>query len=291
VCRKALLVLLCLAAGCAGPPAAGPDLAFSPGPDMADCRDAGGERARGGSCVRTVRGRALDDRGAPVPDMTVTVCAGLCFFGKTGADGRFTVAVDSYIQVGNYGLLLHAQPRHAAYYQPLPAPAMQIEIAEPLPLLPLPQEGPALKLDPSAQTLTAAGVTLSIEAGTQIFLSPEDAGAGEVGLRFRPLRVTALDKVPFLRGPPPLALYAFGPFEVIFKERPVRISFPNTTGLPANTALELHAQRGLLDARPLPPWVLEKVAEARVSADGQRIDMAPGAGLTRLTWIAIYRKD
>jgi hypothetical protein len=290
------VVLLGLLGCSAGPPAAdlgAPDLSAVEPPDLsaaADCRDDAGERARGGTCLRSVSGQVVDEQGGPVRDLVVTVCAEQCFYGKTSADGRFTVEVGAYLRVERYAVLLHGQPRRAAYYLPLPAPRDErVELPAALPLLPMPTEGPLIARDGTAQTLRAGGVTLTIAAGTDVFLSPEDA-AEDLGRRLRPLLVPWAARPPFLAGqgqPAEALLYAFGPFEIGFS-KPARLSVDNGAGLPAGAAVEWLAPRGLL-SQPPPAGRVEVVGQGRVSADGARVEL-DGEGLTALSWLLVRAK-
>ncbi len=290
------LLALVLWAGCLAPaPALQQDLGGADdGPRMdlpaADCADDLGDRALGGACVHTVSGRLIDEQGGPVAGAVVTVCAAACFTGKTIATGAFSVPVNQYIQVGLYSLLAHVNPRRAAFYMSLPQPAAgQIALEQPVMVLPMPADGPIIRDDRTAQIITSGGVTLTIEAGTDLFFSFEDTADMPLGARLRPLRFDTFDKLPFLGTLQPAALYAFGPFEADFK-KPVRLSFDNTTGLPAGTPIEVLGQRGLLHGNP-PGARFDRVATAQVSADGKRIDMDSGMGIGTLTWIALRKKE
>jgi hypothetical protein len=245
----------------------------------------------GAVCPASVSGRVVDGAGAPVPDLVVTYCADGCFFGKTGADGRFTVAVDEHVLLGRYALLLHGRPDRASYYWHVPPFAgSRFEAPAPLPLLALPADGPLIALDGSAQTVTTPeGVTLALDAGTGVQLDVEDFAAGDAGRRLRALRVDPPARLAFVdASAPPAALWGFGPFEVVFS-KPARVGFPNTTGLAAGTAVDFLGQRGLASMAP-PAGDLAPVATGAVSADGQRVEMDAGQGVTTLTWIAIRRR-
>jgi hypothetical protein len=282
-----------LGAACTEPPpasdgAVAADLATVP--DQADCLDETGDRGRGGVCLYSVRGRVLDDNGVPVRDTTVTVCGPACFYGRTGSDGDFTVPVGQYLRTNLYSVLLHVQPQRAAYYVQLPRlEGGHATFSAPLKVLGMPADGPVIKEDTSAQTLTAGGVTLTVEAGTDIFISLEDAREPTLGRKFRPLRVTQLDAIPFLGDLKPAALYAFGPFEAEFS-KPARLSLDNTQiGLPASTAVEFLGQQGLLKGM-LPGSAFSLLGTGKVSADGKRVEMDAGAGVSLLTWIAVRKK-
>lgn len=289
----ALGLALCLLGGCSQPAAP-----LDPGPaadarpaaeaDLGDCQDPGNEKVQGGLCLRSVSGRVVDPGGAPVPSLVVTVCADACFFGKTDGEGRFRVDIDAYLRTSRYSVLLHGQPSWSAYYLPLPAGSQGVVTLEkPLPLLPMPTDGPTIARDGSAQTLRQGGVTLTLEAGTDVFLSPEDASAGAVGGRLRPLRVADPSQLPFLAGQPKVDLaYAFGPFESAFS-KPARVSVDNTLGLPAGAAVDWLAPRSLTEQGPT-GGAIEVIGAGKVSADGARIDL--DGGVKALTWLLIRRR-
>lgn len=270
-----------------GPPASA-DLAAAP--DQADCLDETGDRGRGGVCLHAVQGRVVDDKGISVRDATVTVCGAACFYGRTGPEGDFTVPVGQYLRADLYSVLLHVQPQRAAYYVRLPRiEGGRASFAAPLPVLPMPADGPTIKDDTSAQTLTAGGVTLTVEAGTDIFISLEDAREPTLGRKFRPLRVTRFDTLPFLGDLKPAALFAFGPFEAEFS-KPARLTLDNAQiALPANTVVEFLGQKGLLKGM-LPGADFAVLGTGKVSSDGKRVEMDAGVGVSLLTWIAVRKK-
>ena len=265
--------------------------AAAPAPDAAgDCADSLGDKARGGVCVRSVKGQLVVETGMPLADAMVTACANACFFGTSNAQGQFTVAIDNYIRLDQFSLLTHVNPRRAAFYLALPAPVDGVvTFPKPLVARPMPPGGPEIRMDMSAQTLHGDGVDLFIDAGTTIFLSFDDTAEMPLGAELRPLTLTRFDDVPFLGGVVPLVLYGFGPFEADFN-KPVRLSFANATGLAAGTAVDVLAQHGLLHGGP-PAARFDVVAAAHVSQDGTRVDLDPGAGISTLTWIALRKKE
>ncbi len=263
--------------------------------DQGVCGNITGDRERGGVCLHGVEGQLVDEQGVPIADTTVTVCAGGCFFGHSGPDGRFTVAVEQYLQVKLYSLLIHAQPRRTAYYLALPPLyAGHATFVVPLPVPAMPQDGPTLKDDKSAQTLIAGGVTLTVDAGTDVFFSFEDELLPTLGHKLRPLRLSP-SQVPFLGDVKPALLYGFGPFEALLG-KPARLAFDLSADdihaglLPAGSSVEVLGQRGLSRGPP-PGAALDRVALGHVSADGKRIDLDAGAGITTLTWIAVRKLE
>lgn len=290
---KHLLFALSLA-GCGSPgdggmPDAGADLAPPP-PDMrmnvdlGPCGDPLKQRPDGGVCLLTVDGTLVDEQGAPVKQQVVSVCAGICYFGKTGDDGAFVVKVYHHVIPSDYALEIHGRPDGASYYVALPTfDGDHAHYPDPLPAVALPASGPPIAEDMSAQKVTSGDVTLILDLGTEVTFDPEDLLQAN-GKQLRARTVDAA-KVPFCGGNPPLALYGFEPFDVVFSQK-AHLSFVNTTGLPANAAVDVLGMTSLISSPP-PAGVFAKVASAHVSADGTRVDTDPGEGVTTLTWIEL----
>src|SRR5262245_15356266 len=120
--------------------------AAAPDAGAEGCGDMGGPD--GAVCLTTVSGQLVDETGAPIPGMLLSVCAGDCFFGKSGNDGRFAVAVGKPLLVDQFALLTHARPDRASYYTRLP-PLVgdQVTFSQPITVPALPASGPMISLD------------------------------------------------------------------------------------------------------------------------------------------------
>ena len=264
-------------------------------PDMStggptSCNDPADQQPDGGVCVGSVSGKLVDDKGAPIDSLVVSVCAGTCFYGKTIVDGSFTVGVASHIVVDKFALDVHGQPTYASYYTRLPQLAGTVAaFGQPLFVPTLPASGPTIATDGSAQTLTAGDVTLTIPAGTDVTIPVDDLTSGAVGSQLRALKIADPSKLPFMDAASlPDALYVLAPFETNFAQK-VQLSFANTAGLAAGAAVDVYEMAGLLGSLP-PAGGFNKVAAAHVSADGKTITMDPGEGVTTLTWIALRKQ-
>lgn len=280
------LLLLGALVGCGASPAS-PDAAV---PDLgaSGCGDMGGPA--GSVCLASVSGQVVDESGAPIGGMLLSVCAGDCFFGTSGSDGRFTVGVNKRLLVDQFALLMHARPDRASYYTRLPALVGDvITFARPIVVPKLPASGPAISLDGGvAQTVSAGDVTLTIAANTTIMLDVEDYSILPLGGQLRVLKADP-GALPLVDpGQTPNALYGFEPFEVLFTP-PARLSFANSAGLPAGAAVEVQRMPGLIGGAP-PAGGFVHAANAHVSADGMTIDFDPGEGVASLTWIALVKK-
>jgi hypothetical protein len=232
-----------------------------------------------------VSGRVVDERGVALAKRTLSVCAGGCWFGTSGGDGRFTIVPDQHIVLADYALEVHGRPDALSYYTPLPAPASgRITFAAPLPVIALPASGPEILGDGSSQSLGSGDLTVTVGAGTKVLFDVEDYGVPHG----HELRVVAVDPqtMPFVDGTP-AALYGCAPFETGF-DRKVALTFANRAGLPAGAAVEVRAMRGLVNDAP-PAGRLEHAANAHVSADGATVQTDPGEGVTELTWLALQK--
>jgi hypothetical protein len=243
-----------------------------------------------GVCLDTVNGKMVDDTGAGVPNLVVSVCAVACYFGQTTADGTFSNPVYDLVVPDYYAFEAHGRPDHASWYARLPPlVGMSASYAQPLLLPSLPASGPLIALDQSAQTLTSGDVTLNLASGTKVMLDVEDVALKDVGRQLRVVKISPPSKLPFFDGQSePDALYGFAPFEVFFSQ-PTPLTFANSAALPANAAVDVLEMGGLINVNP-PAGNFTKVATAHVSADGNTIVMDSGQGVTELTWIALRKQ-
>jgi hypothetical protein len=236
----------------------------------------------GSVCPITVRGSVVDDNAAVVPNLLVSVCAGLCFFGNTDSSGTFAVTPDAHVVPAQYAFELHGRPDHVTYYTPLPA---SFTYDKALPLPSLPTAGTAIAEDSSAQVVTHGDLTLTIAAGTKVLFSVEDFGVPH-GHELRALRIADPTRMPFVdAASPPATLYATTPYEAAFSAK-VALTMKNTGGFVAGSAVRVQVLSGLVnDVPPAGRW--HDAATAHVSADGKTITTDPGEGIMELTWIAL----
>ena len=239
----------------------------------------------GSVCPVEVRGRVVDENDAPIDALVVSVCAGLCFFGATDAQGTFSVTPDAHIVVDSYALELHGRPSRISYYTPLPAGGTALSYGTALPLPKLPASGTAIVGDGTAQSVVGGDITLAIGAGTKALFNVEDFGI-EHGHDLRVVSIANPASLPFVDAAhPPRALWALAPFETGFSAK-VPVTLANTTALAAGTAVELKVMGGLVLDAP-PAGHLAHAAFGHVSADGKTITTDPGEGIVELTFVAL----
>lgn len=272
------------------------------------CELSGDEPAEA-RCVKSVRGQVIDEAGALMPNQAVSFCGPACFYGETDAAGQFVIDVSVPLVVADYSATAHVRPTGASFYYPV---TVIDESADPLELdagslrtFRFSDEMPALvvknDLDgatPPAQQVSAQGVELTVEAGVQIEIEIDEVVEGENGRKFYVKAFDGAQISELAPGAGLLALYAIGPFEARFSEpgppkvpREARLSFPNPTGLPPGTAVEVLALGSYLFPEWVHPGRFEVVAEAAVSSDGQRIELPSGTGLPYLTWFGLRSKS
>ncbi|MCA9627306.1 MAG: carboxypeptidase regulatory-like domain-containing protein [Myxococcales bacterium] len=294
-------------AGGAGGAAGGSGGAVGGSGGRGGCALTGAEPAAA-RCVSSVRGSVIDEAGAAVPNQQVSFCGPACFYGETDASGQFVIDVSAALVSADYSVTAHARPSGASFYYPaslrgetpegvtLDAGAIRtFEFSGEMPDIVVKNDldGAA----PPAQTVSAQGVELSVEAGVQIEIEIDEVAAGASGRRFY---VKAFDAGQIAELAPEaglFALYAIGPFEARFSEpgppkvsREARLSFPNAPGLAPGSAVEVLALGSYLFPEWVYPGRFEVVAEASVSSDGQRIELLPGSGLPYLTWFGLRSK-
>ena len=272
-------------------------------PTEEDCSEAVEDRPPLSACVRHVTGSAVDPSGKPLADLVISVCGGVCYFSKTGADGTFDAHIGRFINHTQFSVLIHGRPKYASLYDTLPAPKSGdlITITTPI-VVPLYDAiGKALPDDGSpAGSDTAGPVTVSWPAGTEFELDVEDVADTTTGRMLKSAKWADLTKVPtFATGKSLLALYGLAPFDMkVCTTRPcddtnlvkLSITLANETGLPAGTAVELVVLDTNLFGIPFTAGTGKVAATGTVSADGKTITTDAGQGLTSLTWIGVRKK-
>lgn len=290
--RSTTIVLLCAAAaGCGSSKSSGSPASSSL------CSDGAGS----GVCVTDVTGTLADPTGAVLKNAPVSVCGNVCYYGQADASGHFDVSVNMHITLADYFLLIHERPLHACFYYPLTGTPNDgvLNIGKHV-VLTLPTSGPAIQARGSgapAQTVTSGDVTLNVPAGVDVALDAEDLAVPN-GKEFRALTVPASERSMFIDpSMKALALYAIGPFEAAFYKKGtqeftnVGLTFKNTTGLAAGTAVELLGMGSYLYPTSIKPGAFGVVATGKVSSDGQRVTLDAGQGPQYLTWFALRKKN
>ena len=267
-----------------------------------DCKEDPADIPAGSICIHDVTGKVTDTSGAPLGNLVVSVCGGVCYFAKTAADGTFNAHPGSHMVPDRFAVLVHGRPDKASVYSKLPKTTAEGSIALPKPIMTVGYDktGPALPADGAGGTVTAGDVTIKAPSGTAFDLDVEDVANGDAGRLFRSTKWTASTPPDFAVGGNVLALYALAPFATrtcavtpctdtnLIK---VAVTVANTTGLPAGTAVEFVVMGTNLFSKPPNAGVLVVEATGTVSADGATITTDAGQGLTDLSWLGIRKKS
>lgn len=253
-------------------------------------------------CVMEVKGRTVDAAGAPLGQISTSVCGSVCWYGESDSTGAFSVSIGERIVPSEFSTLPHGRPARTSFYFALPpVSSPSVEVGELL-MLDLPASGPELlawheKQGAPAQSVKSGELTLDVAAGTQVKLDVEDVALDALGKQFRALAVPAGARAAFAEPSLGLvALWALTPFEAAIVDEQsgapalARISAENTAGLPAGSAVEWLALGSYLFADWVKPASFAVVATGKVSADGARVEMDAGQGVRYLTWLGVRKK-
>ncbi|MFO0626090.1 MAG: hypothetical protein U0325_10775 [Polyangiales bacterium] len=257
----------------------------------APCARPPSERPANSVCVREVRGQVLDTDGAPRVDVPVTVCGPVCWLGRTGTDGRFTVGVGDFVPTAIYSVLAHARPDHATVYVPMPdvvGPGDIITLAEPLRVPRYTATGDVI--DGDAGVARAGAVTVRVPADARLELDLEDFKLGELGRRLRVAQVPVDRAPPFAREGRVQAVWALAPFAMT-STRPLGLRLPNTLNLAPGAAVDVVMMGG--DILPPRSNAGRAVVAARgaVSVDGAFVETLPNEGVSQLTWVGVRARE
>lgn len=262
------------AAGGAG--ASGPTCA--PGPGYHDPSDVS-------FTIESLSASVVDEEGAPAAEILAQVCGiDLCINAKTDAAGRVTVTPNSTLlkPAFKYGTGID----FARFAIPLPSmPTHDLGVVSTLRMPPL-GEGVPLT---TGVDVTSNGVVLFVEAGGRVkidkltYSEPDQQG-------FRAREVPLAGSSPAIDPGESLAMvFALSPHTTSFCPA-ATLTVPNTANLPAGSAVEfvLHGIEIEQEWAPYAGWAT--VSDGTVSADGDTISTAEGAGIPLLGLIGVRPK-
>jgi hypothetical protein len=253
--------------------------------DVAPCS----ERPDAGdvTCVRRVRGRAVDSAGAPLGRHVITYCGPACFGTTTMADGSFEIAVGDFVRARSYTLQVHGRPDHAsAWFAGLDPAGEVVTFPAPLAVPRYDTVGAEIAQGAGGGTYAAGDVTLTVPAGATVEFDVEDFELGALGRTLRVTRVEPAQAPEFAREAGLVAVWALAPFNLLC-DQPMGLRVANRAALPAGSAVDFVAMGNEIVGPPLTAGRPIVVAAGRVSADGATIATDPGAGLRYLTWIGV----
>ncbi|MCA9640376.1 MAG: hypothetical protein H6718_14150 [Polyangiaceae bacterium] len=268
-----------------------------------------GDEPQAARCVASVRGTVIDEAGGLMAHQQVSFCGPACFYGETDDRGAFLIDVSVPLVVADYSATAHVRPAGASFYYTVKAvdesasslmldagTLRTFKFAGEMPDLVVKND--LMGATPPAQRVSAQGVELTVEAGVQVEIEIDEVASGSDGRKFyvKPFDAAQIAELAPSEGL--FALYAIGPFEARFSEpgppkvsREARLSFPNSAGLAAGSAVEVLALGSYLFPDWVYPGTFAVVAEASVTTDGQRIELPVGTGLPYLTWFGLRSKS
>lgn len=280
-----ILLGLGAAACTARPTTAGTSDAAAPEAPLECGPPPGGVSSDDARCVRRVEGRLTDDRGAPVPELTVTVCGLVCFGALSDPNGGFAVPVDAFLPEGGYAVTANGRPMLGGIYTRLPARAEGIvRLAEPVVLPRFGADAPKLPDDMVGGVVRAGPLTLEVPSGTTWELELEDLTDPVDGRKLRVAQVASETGRPaFARGA--AVVLALGPFKAK-PSRPVPVTI-TTDALPKGAAVDFVVMTDDGLAAENDAGLGRVVARGHVSEDGKTVRTDPSQGIDRLTWLAV----
>ena len=274
------------AASCAERPSAGgtsdaavPEASLECGPPP------GGIAADDARCVRRVEGRLTDDRGAPVPELTVTVCGLVCFGALSDPNGEFSIPVDAFLPEGGYAVTANGRPVLGGSYTRLPARAEGIvRLAEAIVLPRFGADAPRLPDDTQGGVVRAGPLTLDVPTGTTWDFELEDLTDPIEGRKLRVAQfVSDSERPAFAKGA--AVVLALGPFKAK-PSRAVPVTIM-TDSLPKGAAVDFVVMTDDGLASKNDAGLGRVVARGHVADDGKAVSTDPGQGIDRLTWLAV----
>jgi hypothetical protein len=251
-----------------------------------------------------VSGHVVDSRGCPKVCQSVVACTeGTCFFGRSDAEGFFTVSM-SVTDAPDLSIYFPEPAEGVGHHSPFCHYTElcdgDVRICDQFVLFDAPTTGVALP--EAADAPLPADLRVEASDGGALILYAGD----EVDLPIFRDPWIALSRFPLSQNVPcfidpanlPVALYVVTPIDTYVIEpgthldpvlRPASLDFPNETGLAPGTAVDIYILGGI---HPQEVGLVEgewaRSVGATVSADGTRIQTAPTEGISYLTWIGVY---
>ena len=236
--------------------------------------------APGAYYLGRVAGQVLDYAGAPVARGLLSICGGACFPGETGADGRFSIAIDTCFPAtaeyphGAAFVFDGLNRRPDVFYDFNPGNATRmglVTLTRPIYVATFEGGGRAVApMRASAPLTVVDGLGFSLRFNPATIEYPVTAAEEAV----RVVRVSVAKLPPYAVRAPAVA-YAISPSDAVLSA-PAAVEFPNVSGLAPGALVEIvavgnHASGG----RPA-LGVLARVDTGRVSADGRRVVASTG---------------
>jgi hypothetical protein len=262
------------------------------------CTDPFDASPTGSTCILGATGKVEDLSGAPLGQLEMTFCGGVCFGTKSDATGAYSIPIGITIPTQDYAMHANGRPDHAVDYLRLTASEPSI-VSVTMRLPSLPPSNVQLPPDNApASSVTVGDVTLHVAAGTYFDLDIDDFGS-TAGRTLRVASVPLASAPGYAAAAKVDAIYALAPSGAFARPSGVPgttsvvkmgISLKNAAGLAASTAVDFMVLGDDYASTPPTVGLLAVAASGHVSADGKTIDTDPGEGISELTWLAVRRK-
>ena len=280
------MALVALAPACSAAPESDP-AAQEPPPIVSECTAdppcsgaAVDKQGRPATCVETVEGTVLSSHGQPVSGFLATLCgSNLCQKTQSDAKGNLHLSVCRYMT--NPALEIPGRSAFVSYAVPVRAALFSVGSCG---LIALEGPGDLIESSTSTRTYAAAGVTLTISAGTDVLVSEVDHPDPD-DRKFRAARLPASAAPALVEASPGLQLF-WGLAPTATKlSAPAKLTVPNPEGWLPETRVGFYIQGvpGLDGAGAPAEWT--QAATGRVEEDGTTITTDTGIAYLSLVGI------
>lgn len=237
------------------------------------------------TCLKEVTGNVRDEGAAPLVGAALTVCGTVCFGGTSAANGDYQIGVNAFLPRERYSVSANGRPYHAGLYVPLEDfDGTATTLA--LPPIVLPRfHADAVRLpeDGEGGTRSSGPVTLEIPSGTSWDLPFEDFADDQEGRKFRQALVPP-DQATSVAPGAPLRV-ALGPFKAK-PSKPISITIQTALFAP-DAAVEFAVMEDVFEGNQEKPGRFRTVATGHANRAGTAVATDAGAGIDRLTWVAV----
>jgi hypothetical protein len=227
-------------------------------------------------CLERIEGRVLTESAVAPQAVFASVCsASLCIPAPVQPDGSFTSEIGRWALPNTFTIHVDGRPQFADAYVRVPLAAKGLfTLSDPIVLVELPADGPALPDETSraSRTFSTGAVSLELPAGAQFQFSAADVDPASRKFRAARARSTS----PFL------SVFAFGPFGAHSEQSfTVTLPLPDTfknDGAPVEVwTLSDDSKNGTAGT------YLRETQRATVTADGKHANIT----LNTLSYVAL----
>lgn len=256
--------------------------------------------------ITKVTGTVTDDGGTPLSGVFSVVCIttperSQCLNATSDAAGIFSVDIPAAVTaVLDVAVYFPGEEHLTPYCKTEALCDGEVELCGPYMLWDAPASGVTI---PAETETLAEEIRLEASDGAALIFQPGTSILANLGVEL----TAALTRfegstLPCFIDPsdPPLALYAVTPQDTLVIEpgtiatpelMTAALDLPNETGLAAGATVDIYVVGGAHASQAgTTEGTWEPVATATVTADGTRIQTAPGEGIGQLNWFGVYAR-